>query len=463
MRIAGSVEPPLLPIIDTGIRHVASDVDDDLDDEEEELELVLFQGATNGAEPDLRQNARLVEAGLVPAKRLVTDGISRRAETIVVEPKGQAARIKLEVDGIPYPGGRLPQRGALAVTQMLKLLSGLEPKERKRPQRGGLKAEYEDKPYTVSVATDPIAGGAERLTIRILDHAVKLGKPDEIGLSNEVRDRVRALTNENGFVLACGAPHSGVTTTLLGGVLGSVDAYIYSVVSLTDTGGRDILGVAKYDGNPDDDVDTKCARIIRAENDVILVDPIKDGETFQAYAKHAEDLVIIGEFAARDTASGLAQLVQWSSPEVVCEKVRGLVSQRLIRRLCTKCKFAYRPHPKLLAKVGLPSDTKVLYKPPPPPAEDEEEEAECRRCGGLDYYGRVGMFEVLRMSDAVKEAVRAGGDAAAIRAAMKKDGQPSLQQDGVRLVAEGVTSLEEVQRVFKPAGPKKKKRRRPSP
>lgn len=438
--------------------------DEELDEDEEEIELVLFQGAVNGAQPNMRQHARLVQAGLVPAKRLVTDGISRRAETIVVEPKGNAARVKLEVDGVAYPGGRLPGKGALAITQVLKLLCGLDPKERKRPQRAGLKAEFEDKGYIVNVVTEPIAGGAERLTIRVLDQSIKLEKPEQIGFSDDLKDQLRRLMSDgSGFVLACGPPHSGVSTTLYGGVVGSVDAYISSVVSIVDDLGRDIMGISDYDGQDSDSLDTKCSRIIRAENDVVLVNPIKDAETFKALAAHADDLVFLGEMAARDTASGLMQLVKWAGVEDVCKHVRGLVTTKLIRRLCGKCKFAYKPHPKLLAKVGLPKSTTVLYKPPPEPDEEDEEEPEvCRRCGGLNYMGRVGMFEVLEVTDAVKEALRAGGDVPEIRAAVRSDGQVTLQRDGVRLVGEGVTSLEELQRAFRPPSAGKKRRRRPS-
>ena len=119
---------------------------DDYDDDEEELELVTFQGALNGKKPDVKANGRLMEIGLVPAKEIVSDAMLRRAETVRVETKGAAAVVRLYIDGIAYPGGRLPKQEAHAVTQMLKLLAGLDVKQRKAKQKGGIKAEFQETP-----------------------------------------------------------------------------------------------------------------------------------------------------------------------------------------------------------------------------------------------------------------------------------------------------------------------------
>ena len=126
-------------------RREEEDDDDDIDeeDDEDDIELVMFRGATNGAEANLSDNARLAEAGLVPAKRFITDHLNRRAERFRIEPKGKAAIVRMYVDGVKYAGERLPGREALAIVQMLKLLAGLDIKERTKTQKGGLLAEIE--------------------------------------------------------------------------------------------------------------------------------------------------------------------------------------------------------------------------------------------------------------------------------------------------------------------------------
>jgi type IV pilus assembly protein PilB len=130
-----------------------------------------------------------------------------------------------------------------------------------------------------------------------------------------------------------------------------------------------------------------------------------------------------------------------------------VISQKLVRLLCPDCKQAYRPNPKLLQKVGLPPETKVLYRAPKPEEEEEEDEdyEPCEKCGGVGYFGRTGMVEFIETTPAMKEIIEAGADAAKIREQAKKEKMQSWQSDGMRLVAAGKTSLEELQRVFKPA------------
>src|SRR5690606_12327480 len=129
------------------------------DSEELEIETVLFQGAADGSEVDLSQNARLAQVGLVPAKELVSEALARRAEMINVVPRGNAAAVTLFVDGVPYPGERLPKQEALAITQILKLLAGLDIKERKRPQSGGINTEYQERKYLLLIDSAPLKEG----------------------------------------------------------------------------------------------------------------------------------------------------------------------------------------------------------------------------------------------------------------------------------------------------------------
>ncbi|MDQ3329361.1 MAG: Flp pilus assembly complex ATPase component TadA, partial [Planctomycetota bacterium] len=135
-------------------------------EDEPEIEYVLFQGPLNGVQPNLAANAKLAQAALVPTKELITDAILRRAEMIRLDPKGNAAVVRLYVDGVPYPAARMPRQQGTAVTQMIKLLSGLDIKERNAGQAGGLNAEHESVKYQLKVQVAP-GDGAERLIVRI--------------------------------------------------------------------------------------------------------------------------------------------------------------------------------------------------------------------------------------------------------------------------------------------------------
>lgn len=429
--------------------------DEEEDDDEEEVELVLFQGALNGKEPNMKENQRLVQAGLTPAKELVTDGLSRRAETIRVEPKGERSQVAFFVDGLPYAGGKLTKPQGLAITQMLKLLAGLDIKVRNQPQCGGLKAQWNDLPWELTIQTKPQQDGSEVLTIktRALKNAILA--PDELGMSDALKAKIRQWTSQHkGLSLSVGTPNSGVTTTAFG-MLRGVDCYTHQIHTIRDMGLREVVNVSKFESNPEDTLEQTLMRVVRVESDVVFADTITNAEIAKTLLQMQEKITILSDMAAKDCASAIVQLVQWvGDASLVANGLMGIVNTKLIRKLCPECKQAYRPNPKLIAKVGLPADTKTLYRKPVA-TENEDGEVEepppCEKCDDTGYFGRTGIFEYIEMSDAVKEAIISGGDANAIRTAARKDGMTTFAKDALRHVAKGVTSLEELQRVFKPA------------
>lgn len=421
-------------------------------DDDEQIELVLFQGAFNGKEANLAENARLVQAGLVRSKELISDAISRRAEMLVLEPKGNAAIARYFVDGVPYPGDRMPKQNGLAITQMVKLLAGLSIQVRDKPQFGGIKAEYEDKPFLLRIDIQPVQGG-ERLIVRLQNADEIMNTPQELGFSDELREKLREWTNQHkGVVLAAGPPMSGVTTLAFALIRG-VDAYLYTVYNLTQVEeGRDLGHVANFEGREGDDTRESYNRAVRAEADILYVEPIRDDEHCRIVFEEADDVCFVAELKSkntRDASTAILQVVQWlGDPELAADRLHAVVSQKLIRLLCRKCRQAYRPNPKLLQRVGLPPETKVLYRPPAAGGEGEEEDF-CERCGGIGYFGRTGLIEVIEMTDAMKSVVAGGGDLAAVKQQARAEKMQSFQSDGLRLVAEGKTSLEELQRAFR--------------
>ncbi len=419
-------------------------------EEEEEIEPVSFLGPTNGQDINLKAHAKLVDAGLVAAKDLVTDALAERADGLKVEPKGPVYQVTVYVDGIPQSGGKLSKAEGLAVTQVLKLVSGLDPKERKTVQSGGIKAEFETKKYILTVTSSPVPDG-ERLMMRINDQAIKLETLTELGMGEEMRQKLRDLSSAPGVVLAAGPPGSGTTTTMYG-VMRNVDAYIYTVYTMIDSGGRKLHHVAPYDDAVQgEDLEASLTRLARREANIILIEPMKSAAVAKGAFSKADLLTLISEMPAKDVASAVHQLVQLvGDPALVATHLRAIVTQKLFRRLCKDCKLAYRPKVDFLKKLGLDESVKTLYRVPPPP-EDPKDDEPCEKCNAVGYRGRVAMFEFLEMTPGMRDIVTAGADPVAIRTQMKKEKQTTLQQDGLRLVAEGVTSLEELQRVFKQA------------
>lgn len=420
------------------------------EDDDDDIEPVSFLGPTNGQEVNLKAHAKLVEAGLVRAKDLVTDALAQRADGLKVEPKGQLNTVTIYIDGIPQSGGRLSKAEGLAVTQVMKLVAGLDPKQRTAPQSGGIKAEFESKKYVLMVSSSPVPDG-ERLMIRINDQAIKLENATELGMGEEMRLKLKSLTNSPGVVLVTGPPGSGVTTTMYG-VLRNVDAYIHNVFTMIDSGGRTLFHVSTYDDPVQgENLEGSLTRLARREANCVLVEPIRSAEVAKPVFAKADSLMIISEMTAKDTASAVQALVQQvGDPALVAEHLRAIVQPKLLRRLCQACRLAYRPKPDFLKKLGLPETLKTLYRVPPIP-EDAKDHEPCPKCSDVGYLGRVAMFEMLEVTPAIKEIIAAGADPVALRTQMKKEKATTLQADGLRLVAEGVTALEELQRVFKPA------------
>ena len=336
---------------------------------------------------------------------------------------------------------------------MLKLLAGLDVKERSKKQSGGIKAGYLEGKYTVRVDIEPMQGG-ERLTLRLKNNAVKLDTPTDLGYTELLKTKIReGAGHKSGVVLAAGMPMSGVTTTAFA-ILRGIDAYMYTIYSLADMGGLDLMHIKNFEGTEGDDFVRTITRAKRAEADVIFVDPFRDAEFTKTIFKESDDVTFLSEIASRDSADAIERLSKWlGDPKIVAEKLKLVVGQKLIRVLCDKCKQAYRPHPTLLQKVGLPPETKVLYRMPVyvPNEDDEEDEAPpvCKKCGGVGYHGRVGLMEYIEMNEPIKQLVLSGGDAASIRALARKEKMQTFQMDGIRQIGLGKTSLEELQRVFK--------------
>lgn len=423
---------------------------EDEEEIEEEIEPVSFQGALNGQPANLKENARLVKAGLMPAKNIVTDGLALRAQLIRFEPKGERYQVIFYVDGVANPGPKLSKQQGMAVVQVVKLLSGLNIQNRKSPQSGGIFAELDEVSYQLRVATSPAEGG-ERLSIKAINIKEPLDRADDIGITDENKDKIRQLcSGRHGLVLVSGPPNSGTTTTTFG-VVRSIDAYQHTIFALADPEHRDFSHIATAEKKEDDTLDDELRRIIRMEADVIYLNPIKDEEYLRSILKIKNDISMIAEISAKDSVAGMIKFCKLAgSLETGVNSLRCVIGHKLIRTLCDQCKEAFRPNPKLIEKMSLPKSTKMLYRPPRETVDEEGNEIEpCEKCEGLGYYGRTLMMEIIEMTDEMKQLIISGAEPGKIRALAKKQGMPTFQKDGIRLVAEGKVSLDELQRVFK--------------
>ena len=438
--------------------------DEEEEEEEEDFDEVLFQGAMFGREPDLKKNSRLVNAARPLVKRMISDGLARRAHLIVLEPAQGRIAIRFVVDGVPYPAGAVPGQRGMAMIQMMKLLAGLNPQERSESQSGGINAEFDDKKYELIIDSTPLKPGVERLRIRVEDPKVSYLKPSDVGMPEHLTTALRAHTNEaSGIILSCGPPESGVTSLSIC-ALHCVDPYLYSVYNMADVGNRELSNVTDFEPEEGHDLELSLDRLIRREADIIYSGKFEDPATVQTIFDFADRLCFVGEIRANTPVDAIKQLIEWVGADKVAQHVRGILTQKLIRVLCDDCKQAFRPNPKLNRQLQLGEDVKVLYRAPAPPDPEDVDaptiEELCEDCDGLPYHGRAACFEFLNMTDGMKDVITSGANPDAILKQMNDEKMITIRRDAVRLVVEGKTSLEEVQRSFRPPRKRAPKRRR---
>ena len=436
-------------------------------EEEQDLEQILFQGPLFGREANLKANAKLVQMALVPTKNMLSDALARRSHTVLLEPRDNRVAIRFVIDGVAYPAAAVPGAKGMAMLQMIKLLAGLDINQRKQPQDGGIKATFEDIPFNLLVDSTPLKTGGERVRIKVENTKVTLLKPADVGFPVVLRDKIRHYTaNRSGVILVCGPPESG-TSTLAVVTLHAIDPYLYSVYNMADLRGKELTNVTDFTPEEGHDLEISLDRLQRREADVMFLDPIDSPQLAQTIFDYSDRLSFIAEIKANTPIEAVHKLLQWVGPDAVIKGLRGIITQKLIRRLCDDCKQAFRPNPQLLKRLNLPPETSVLYRAPSPPPPDDPKaqsiEELCEKCDGSPYHGRVAAFEMLEMTDGMKEVIANGADPGEMKKQMIVDDMITLQKDALRVVVEGKTSLEEVQRAFNAGGPKRPAKKRPRP
>src|SRR5262249_55711613 len=187
--------------------------------------------------------------------------------------------------------------------------------------------------------------------------------------------------------------------------------------------------------------------ILRQDPDVILIGEVRDEETAEIACKAAQTgHMVFSTVHSNDAVGAINRLVEYVKPFQIASALSGILSQRLVRKLCPRCKVAYRPNPELLKRMNLPADKiKAFYRPP---KKDECPEP-CENCAGTGYRGRNGVFELLIANERMRELIRDNFNAEAVKHEAVKNGMVYLQHDGMRVVIEGDPSIDEIMRVSK--------------
>jgi len=372
---------------------------------------------------------------------IIFQAVQDRASDIHIEPDDHQSRVRLRVDGRLVTKLTPPYQMHPAVVSRIKIMSGLDIAERRVPQDGDVHVMIDGRPIDLRVSTMPGKHG-EKVVIRVIDNRSAIVSLDRIGFGPNILPMWRdAISSANGVVLVTGPTGSGKSTTLYSALaeLSSDELNISTVENPVEV---NLPGVNQFQ------INTKAGftfagalrALLRQDPDILMVGEIRDAETAQIATQAAlTGHLVFSTLHTNDAISAVTRLVNMGvEPYLVAAILRGVLAQRLVRKICPHCKNEVEPDErtrKLIAELG-EDEVPKLYKG-----------EGCSRCHGKGYAGRLGVFELLAPSNELLEAVAAGQDMRALRRIAENEGFLTLKADGVQKALQGLTTVEEVLRV----------------
>ena len=381
------------------------------------------------------------------AKELVYDAVLRRATDIHLEPTTEQLSVRYRIDGILHAAEPFDRPTGDAVINVFKVLSAMDISEKRKPQDGSFGAKLQARDLDFRVATSGSKAG-EKLVMRILDNSGAITKLEDLGMRPKIIEQVRSLvTQPHGMFLCCGPTGSGKSTTLYAS-LREIDRYQRNIITVEDPIEYHMDNVTQMEVNTKagQTFATALRSILRQDPDVIMIGEIRDQETATIACQAANTgHMVFSTVHSNDAVTSLFRLLDLGvEPFMISSALTAVLGQRLVRVLCEACKEPYKPKPEFLKKANLPVEkVDVFYRRP------ENPEQVCQQCGGTGYFGRTGIYELLVVSEPLREMLRENPSINKIKAEARKNGMIYLQEDGLRQVIQGRTSIEELLRVVK--------------
>lgn len=382
-------------------------------------------------------------------EKLLSLAVAMRASDIHLEPQRDGFYARFRVDGILQGIHGFPKALQSSIVSRIKVLSNMDISEKRLPLDGQTSIEQSGKTIDLRISTLPSKYG-EKVVIRILDKSAMAVDMDSLGLAPSDQGRFEAMIESpHGLILVTGPTGSGKTTTLYS-ALSRVRSPLKNIITLEDpieyellAGGAGEMGVTQVQVHPKIGLTfaSGLRAALRQDPDIIMVGEIRDRETAEAAMTAAmTGHLVLSTLHTNDAVSAVGRLLDMGvEPYLVGSTVIGVLAQRLVRLLCRNCMEEYHPPARALERMfrgGHDVSRAVLRRP-----------RGCARCGGTGYSGRKGIFELLSMTDELRQAVHNGKSGTELGALLKAGGMKNLQESGMDLVFSGLTSAEEISRV----------------
>ncbi len=377
---------------------------------------------------------------------IMTQAVADRASDVHIEPAEKDVRIRFRVDGVLHEAmPRAPKAIQGGLISRLKVMAELNIAEKRVPQDGRISMKVGGRQLDLRVATLPTVFG-EKVVIRILDKSQALIRLDQLGFLEDAYKRYeQAFRKPYGAILVTGPTGSGKSTTLYAtlNILNSDDR---NIITVEDPVEYRLPGVNQIQVNPKAGLTFASAlrSILRADPDIVLIGEIRDRETAMIAVEAAlTGHLVLSTLHTNDAPSAITRLIEMDVETfLVASAIDCVVAQRLGRKLCERCKEAYRPDPAELVEAGYAewqaAEITELFRP-----------VGCSVCAKTGYRGRIGLYEVMPMTEDIERLTVERASSDDIKAVAVQQGMQTLKDDGLEKARMGVTSIEEVARVVK--------------
>ena len=398
------------------------------------------------AEDDLLGSADMeAQSQTAPVVKLVNslfvDAVNRGASDIHIEPYEKSMRVRYRIDGILHEMMHPPYRLKAAIISRIKIMSEMDIAERRVPQDGRIKLRIGRRAIDMRVSTLPTLFD-EKIVLRILDKENLQVDLHQLGFQTEPMDKfMKAIHSPYGMVLVTGPTGSGKTTTLYS-ALTKINVEGVNIITTEDPVEYNLEGINQVQVNDDVGLSFAAAlkSILRQDPNIVMVGEVRDLETASIATKAAlTGHLVLSTVHTNDAPSTIGRLIDMGiEPFLVASSVRLILAQRLVRKICDRCKGELELSPEVLVDAGLsPEEAKVakVY-----------EGKGCPNCNGSGYKGRVGLYEVMEMTPDIKEMILDRASTAELQQKAISDGMITLRKDALWKMLQGMTSLEEVLR-----------------
>lgn len=373
-------------------------------------------------------------------KGMIDQAVRQRASDIHIEPMERQVRIRYRIDGALYEKSVYSIRLLPAIVARIKIIGGMDISEKRKPQDGRITQIVDRKEFDIRVSILPTVYG-EKIVMRLTSKNALTREKSQLGLKpDELKKFDHILKNPHGILLVTGPTGSGKSTTLYT-ALSELNKEDVNIITVEDPVEANIEGINQVQVNNKADLTFASAlrSILRQDPDIIMIGEIRDQETASiAVQASITGHLVVSTLHTNSAASTITRLADMGiEPYLIADSTIGVIAQRLVRRLCPECKRQKKADAEELELLQMEPDADVtIYEP-----------CGCPRCDGAGFRGRIGVYEIMEVTQSLKSIISKNGSAEDIKKKALEEGMSTLRMSATRYVLEGITSVQEMMRV----------------